>query len=526
MPEPLLFCLFLLAAQYLCVVVHEAGHALIGMALGFVVTSVGLGTARPFLIFPMGRTRLYLGLIQPFQGVTFAFLPSPYPDRRRMAAFVSGGIAANALFTAASLLLALFLPTGGLAVFFGVFAAVNALMVTTSLIPLRFRVGGAILRSDGGLLLEIRRTRSFTQPPADVIQTAQGCRRLWQAVDDRLMNRLCTLSAALSWIDLGSTAKAESLFTEALAIEAAHPFVDWLEEVSRANLALAKGELSEANAALTQAENCCGTAGTNGRYLLALLRATLLLHEGRQGEAMEAFERLSADPVGRTCPGLGLSALTGYIRAACVAGDQPTVSSLHANYEAARQTHPSNVRDLHAYGALARFASSGDADARDHYRHVLESIASLAAPFRDPQDKAAFVETQKDLIEEARQALGAESAAPFIEAIATDQPAPDLSVRAESWRRWALRLMLINVVSFVPVFLAALAMKPRGLPVFILALFLAFFTLLGAICLLVDFAVGKLLPSLKRLSGAILLAMAVMPWFGEVIYCVVSTITP
>ncbi len=106
---------------------HEAGHALIGMALGFVVTSVGLGTARPLLIIPMGRTRLYLNLSQPFQGITFAFLPRPHPDRRRMAAFVSGGIAANALFAAASLLLALSLPTSRFSAFFSVFAAINVL---------------------------------------------------------------------------------------------------------------------------------------------------------------------------------------------------------------------------------------------------------------------------------------------------------------------------------------------------------------------------------------------------------------
>jgi hypothetical protein len=518
--------LFLPAALYLCVVVHEAGHALTGMALGFVVTSVGLGTSRPFLIFPMGRTRLYLGLIQPFQGITFAFLPRPCPDRRRMAAFTFGGIAANALLTAASLPLALFLPTGRLAAFFGVFAAVNALIATTSLIPLRFRVGGAILRSDGKLLLEILRAGSFTQPPSDVIQTAHGCRRLWQAVGDRLMDRLCTLSAALSWIDLGSTAKAESLLIEALAIESAHPYVDWLEAVTRANLALAKGDLHEANAALTQAERSCGTAGAEGRYLLALLRASLLLHEGRQGEAMAAFEKLSAALESRTCPQLGLAALTGHIRAACLIGDQATASSLRANYEAARQAHPSDVRDLHAYGALARFDSSRDADTRDNYRRVLESIASLAAPFRDPQDKDAFVETQKDLIEEARRSLGAQNAAPFIESIETQKPEPALLARGEPWRRWALRFMLINVVSFVPVVLVALAMKPRGLPVFILASFLAFFTLLGAIWLLLTFAVGKLLPSLKRLFDAILLAMAIGPWLGELIYCVISVIGP
>ena len=89
----------------------------------------------------------------------------------------------------------------------------------------------------------------------------------------------------------------------------------------------------------------------------------------------------------------------------------------------------------------------------------------------------------------------------------------------------ALCLMLINVISFVPVVLGP-AVKPCGLPLFFLAMLLTLFTALGAICLLVDFAVGKLIPSLKRLTGAILLALAIMPWLGELIYCVISTVAP
>ncbi len=98
-------------------------------------------------------------------------------------------------------------------------------MATLSVIPLHFRVGQVFLRSDGRLLLDTLRTGSFVQSPADVIQTAQGCRRLWQEVGDGLMDRLFTLSAALSWIDLGSNAKADLLFTEATGIEAAHPIL-------------------------------------------------------------------------------------------------------------------------------------------------------------------------------------------------------------------------------------------------------------------------------------------------------------
>ena len=45
MPEPLLHFLILLPAVYLSVIIHEAGHAVIGKAFGFVVTSLGLGTA-------------------------------------------------------------------------------------------------------------------------------------------------------------------------------------------------------------------------------------------------------------------------------------------------------------------------------------------------------------------------------------------------------------------------------------------------------------------------------------------------
>src|SRR4051794_15490798 len=145
MPELFQQSLLLLAALYLGVIVHEAGHAVTGKALGFVVTSVGLGTARPFFILPMGRTRFYLGLIQPFQGLTFAFLPRPCPGWRRQAAYVAGGIAANALCAATSLCVALRLPAGSLATFCSMFAALNAFIAAFSLIPVRMHVGGGML---------------------------------------------------------------------------------------------------------------------------------------------------------------------------------------------------------------------------------------------------------------------------------------------------------------------------------------------------------------------------------------------
>ncbi|WP_165074142.1 hypothetical protein [Paludisphaera rhizosphaerae] len=526
MPGPILLVLILAAAVYLGVIVHEAGHALIGRAVGFVVTSVGLGIAGPFLVLPMGGTRLYLGLTRPFQGITFAFLPRVYPDRKRMAAFVSGGIAANALCAALAIGLALCLPTGRLKTTSAMFAAINAMLATSSLIPVSFRVGGAMLRSDGRLLLDVLRVGSLRQPPADVIQNAQGCRRLWQAVGDRLMDRLYTLNAALSWIDLGATAKAESVFAEAVAIDVAHPYIDWLEEVARTNLALAKGDPAEASAALSRAESFGETFGEEGGYLLALLRAGLLLIEDRQGEAMAALERLPADPVGRTRPEFGLSALTVHLRVACVAGDQAAVSELQSRYEAERLRHLSDVRDLQVYRALAHFAASRGDDARDDYRRALKAMAPLAAAWRDPHDKAAFVDAHRSLIEEAMEALGVEDVAPLIAAVETQEPDPAILAREQSRRRWALRLMLINAGLFVPLWLAALSIRPRGAPIIFLAVVLGLFTVLGAIGVLLDLAVRRLLPSLRRLSGAILLTVALMPWLVELIFCVVTTLTP
>ena len=521
MPDPLIFCLFLFIALYLSVIIHEAGHALIGRALGLVVTSVGLGTARPFFIFRIGLTRLYLCRSQAMQGITFAFLPQTHPDRRRQAAFTFGGIAANALFAIAALPLARFLPTGNLAAFFGTFSLVNALMATISLIPTRYRVGRVFLRSDGRLLLDIFRCGNFSPPPADVIQITQEFRPHWQAVGDRLIERVYTFNAVLSWINLGSRAKAESLFAEALAIDAAHPYVDWLKEITRANLALVKGDSAEADAALTQAESCCESAGPEGRYLLASLRASLLHQEGRQGEASAAFESLSEDPVGRTSPELGLSALTAHLRVACAAGNQATIVSLHDQYEVARRNHPSDVRDLHVYSLLARFDSSRGDDARKNYRGAMEAMTSLAAPFRDAYDRAAFVDAQRSLIEEARLALGDEIAAPLVEAIETRRSEPANSLRPESLRRWAIRLMLVNLALFVPLMVVALAIAPRGLPIFLQAFFLAFFTLLGGIWLLIDFTLGRFVPSIKRLSGTILLILALIPWIGGLIGCAV-----
>jgi len=525
MPAPIPQILVLMFAVYLGVIIHEIGHALTGKVFGFVITSFGVGTSGPFLILPIGRTRFYLGLIQPFQGLTFAFLPRPFTDRIRLVAYVSGGIAANALCMAAALCLTVYLPLGMPSIFLGIFAAANALIAIVSLIPVHFRVGGTILRSDGKLLLEILRT-DYQSSPIEDIQVVQGCRRLWRAVGDRRMERLYTLSAALSWIELDSPAKSESLLSEAADIDAPHPYIDWLERFTRANLALSRREPSEVCHALIRDLSCGERVEAEERYLIDSLRAVLLLCEGRHMEALAAYESLSEDKISRTRPEFGMATLIGHLRAACVVGDQAAVSALLARYKASHVSLRSHVRDLHVYSASARFSHTRGINASDDYYHALKAVGSLSAEWRDSQDRDAFIDAQRTLIEEAEQVLGSEITAKLIEGIGTPRSEHALPALKDPRRWWAFRLMWINLISTVTFVLFSPSIKPRGEPVLLLASLLMLFTFLGVIYLLFDFAVSKLLPPLKRLSGAILLVLALMPWIGGLIVCFKTMMLP
>jgi len=525
MPAPIPQILVLTFAVYLGVMIHEIGHALTGKVFGFVITSFGLGTAGPFLILPIGRTRFYLGLIQPFQGLTFAFLPRPFTDRIRLAAYVSGGIAANALCMAAALCLTVYLPLGMPSIFLGIFAAANALIAIVSLIPVHFRVGGTILRSDGKFLLEILRT-DYQNSSIEDIQFVQGCRRLWRAVGDRMMERLCTLNAALSWLELGSPTKCESLLAEAADLNASHPYIDWLEGVTRANLALFRQEPSEVSLTLIQAVSCDENAGAEARYLLDLLRACQLHNEGRHAEAMAALGSLSEDLISRTRPELGMLALIGQLRAACAAGDEAAVSALLARYKASRVSLRSHVRDLHVYSASARFSRTRGLNASEDYYHALKAVGALSAEWRDSQDRDAFIDAQRTLIEEANQVLGSEITAKLIEGIGTPQSEHALPALKDPRRWWAYRLMWINLMSTATFVLFIPSIRPRGEPVLSLAIHLVLYTFLGAIYLLFDFGVSKRLPELKRLSGEILLTLALMPWIGWLAVCAVTMMQP
>jgi len=46
---------------YVSIFVHEAGHVLLGRAVGFVVTSFGLGLAHPWVVIPCVPSLVQVG---------------------------------------------------------------------------------------------------------------------------------------------------------------------------------------------------------------------------------------------------------------------------------------------------------------------------------------------------------------------------------------------------------------------------------------------------------------------------------
>lgn len=515
MPEPHRLVLVSLVAAYLTIIVHEVGHALAGRAMGFEVTSLGVGAGRPFLVLPVGRARFYFGRVQPFMGITFAFLPRLDFGRRRLAVYVAGGILANLLCALVAVGLACGLWPSRLAAFFATFAAINVVMGVSNLVPLEFKVGGGSLRSDGKILLDAIRSGSMAPTPASIIQTATACRPLWRAIGDRRIDRAYTLLAASSWTDLGAIDRADVLLGEAEAIGEPHPYLDWLQALFQANLALSSGEVAEAKVALERLERLTDPGSPESRVMLDLLRAHLWRLEGELAPALQAFERLEADPLIGRNPSLGASLLAGHLSTACVAGDAGAIAELRLRHRR-RRPPPSDVNNLHFYGTLARHTA-----APEDYRLALNAVAAIAASWLDPADQAAFLRAQQGLLDDARRVLGDDSVA-----FAGAAPAPPESYllrRDKTLLRWARWLMLLNVVAFAASVGLALTMdKQRSLPAFFLAAMIGLFTIMSVVYLAVDFAIGRLRPALKRSTGFILLALTALPWAGVMIFGLVA----
>jgi membrane-associated protease RseP (regulator of RpoE activity) len=120
---------------------HELGHALMGRATGFVVTSFGLGTRRPWCVIPVGGAQVFFCPIRPFQGITFAFASQFNPSRGRLALYLAGGILAHGLLAVLALAMLAWLPWGG-CVWLAA-TVVNGAMAMANLMTFKIKVGKA-----------------------------------------------------------------------------------------------------------------------------------------------------------------------------------------------------------------------------------------------------------------------------------------------------------------------------------------------------------------------------------------------
>ena len=262
-------------AIHVAIVFHELGHALAALWVGFPVTSVGVGLGRPLFVIPIAGARVYCCLRQVEVGYTFVEYPSFSIGRRKMLLFAAGGVAANLVLTAAGVLGCIFLP-GGL--YWGVFAAANAIGVVANAAPLRMVVGGA-LDTDGALWLQYWRNDAAASSLSE-LRTTRLLRPLWQAVGDRRAEASHLVGSANLWRDLGDAERARELVLEARAILPDLPFVanvwarlaDAADHEAAGEFDAAEAIYADLDAVLQRKEDIIGRGRVAGRHALLAAR--------------------------------------------------------------------------------------------------------------------------------------------------------------------------------------------------------------------------------------------------------------
>jgi tetratricopeptide (TPR) repeat protein len=151
-----LFALDLYACSYVAVVLHELGHALAAVAVGFRVAALSIGGGTRTKAFALRNLFLLVGA-SPLEGLVLPRPPSTRHYRKKMALVLVAGTAVNVLCAAGTWYLldpgALGDTARGLA---ALWIAAN-LAMALNLLPIVSRGALGTLRSDGLQLLELRK---------------------------------------------------------------------------------------------------------------------------------------------------------------------------------------------------------------------------------------------------------------------------------------------------------------------------------------------------------------------------------
>ena len=328
---------------YLCIFAHELGHALAGWAMGFTITSFGIGTGRPFAVFSVGRTRIYFASTRPLQGLTFGLAPVLHPLRKTMVPFLAGGIIVNLLILVVALALSRWFPSAWSLWLTAI--ATNAWLLIPSLVPMQFKIGGTYLRNDGKLIVQTLRDRVVSQSPFEVTLTLKALRQLWESIGDDTTLREFILGAAALHCELEDFTRAEQLLSELDAMAPSDlPVLQASDALVRCSILVGKGRLDDANQTLRAAESLFRESGDEVGLLCATMqRAWIQVLKHDATEAVVDLKSLAFHPLLEQS-----SWFQSYIHSFCVAAhaarsDVAGAEQSLARYETAQAVCPSAV---------------------------------------------------------------------------------------------------------------------------------------------------------------------------------------
>jgi hypothetical protein len=505
---------------------HELGHALMGRAVGFVVTSFGLGTSRPWCVVRFLGMRTFFCSVRPFQGVTFLLVPELYPSRGQMVSFAAAGILSNGILAAFALALWRWLPWGG-SVWLTA-AAVNGLLAGLCLIPFHFKVGNASLATDGMLILETLRSGTVQATAPMIVQSLRLFRGLWKAIGDDLTLRCYLLASAVAYVYLEDCQHAERLRLEAESLPAPiMPALRAYDSVLRAAIALGTSRLEDAALALDAAEVNYRSMGHEVALLhVASLRASARALRGDALGASADLEALMSNPLMERHPSLKIALLAECLIAHAAMSDMPAVEKLLEEYKGARRRQGSLVLDRMVYKTVAHLhAQRGDwVRAEPACRKLVSAIADIASAWTDPDEQLGFLQSQAAIFAEARQCLEslgkAEEAKQLVEVSASLAGIQHHLVEARRqrdrrFRRTGLSVTLVNVASIAGSYgLAQVVGTEMRLPSLLLGALLGILTIPGILYILFDVTIGRLFPMVNRSGGAVILLLACLPWLS------------
>jgi hypothetical protein len=515
---------------YVSCFVHEIGHAVVGRAVGFVTTSFGMGLARFWCVIKCRGVVIYFGATHPLQGLTFVVMPNLSPSRWQMAAFTAGGILANAGLALLALAMSSLGPRGNLV--WLTIAAVNGVLAVICLVPFRFKVGKAPLRTDGALILQALTTATLRAPAPTTIQSVRSLRSLWESVGDNICLRLNLLSAAMAWAELEDFQNAEQILVDLESLPKWNtPIERFIEAMLQAHIAFGMGKVDHGHEALNAAEDQCQSKETAaGLFSVVIMRASAKVLSGDAAGSAADLDALMSDDLAERSPVLAAVLLAARIEAYTAIGNVKASEDLLAQYELTRAAAPSEIRDLQVYRAIARLHAQHEdwARAEPPYREVVTALQRLVGAWDDVADKTRLLQVHASVLNEARSCFevlgkGAEFdgiVEPLAnpEADARQTTEASLAIDRKLWHA-GLRILLVNVICFaLATWLDSLAPPGSQRPFRMLRLDLILCAILGFPLVVGYFLAGRLIPVLRASLGAVMLMIVCLPWVAAIMF--------